>query len=116
MERVLYPKVSVIIPTYKRAKMLSRAIDSVLNQTYRNIEVIVVDDNNPNDEYRKATSLIMENYCTDERVHYICHEKNMNGSVARNTGMINASGEFVTFLDDDDIYMPQKVEKLVKMC
>lgn len=103
--------VSVIIPTYKRAEMLSRAIDSVLVQTYKNIQVVVVDDNNPDTEWRKKTSDIMKKYYDDVRVKYICHEKNMNGSVARNTGIANATGEIICFLDDDDWFYPNKVEQ-----
>lgn len=111
MEKIL---VSVIIPTYKRSKMLPRAIDSVLNQTYRNIQVVVVNDNNPNTSWFKDTSSLMEKYENDKRVKYICHEKNMNGSVARNTGIKESDGDIVAFLDDDDIYLPNKIEKQVQ--
>lgn len=106
--------VSIIIPTYKRADMLSRAINSVLNQTYANIEVIVVDDNNPDTEYRKSTENVMQQYRDDHRVVYIQHEKNKNGAAARNTGLSISKGEFISFLDDDDSYLPQKIEKQVK--
>ncbi len=105
--------VSVIIPTYKRADMLTKAIDSVLTQTYKNVEVLVIDDNNPNTEWRALTSEIMKQYSLNTRVRYICHEINKNGSAARNTGIQNANGEIITFLDDDDIYMPDKIEKQV---
>lgn len=108
------PKVSVIIPTYKRSEMLSRAIDSVLSQTYKNVEVVVVDDNNPDTDWRKNTADTMQKYVNDLRVKYVCHEKNMNGSVARNTGIKSATGEIVAFLDDDDWYLPTKIEKQVK--
>lgn len=110
MKKIL---VSVIIPTYKRSNMLLRAIDSVLNQTYDNIEVIVVDDNNPDSEWRIETLKRMKKYENDERVKYICHEKNKNGSAARNTGIKNANGEIIAFLDDDDMYCPNKIEKQV---
>lgn len=103
--------VSVIIPTYKRAIYLSRAINSVLNQTYTNVEVIVVDDNDPKSEWRTKTEVIMEQYKNDTRVNYICHKKNMNGSVARNTGIYNSNGEVICFLDDDDVYLPMKIIK-----
>ena len=81
------PKVSVITPTYKRSGMLPRAIKSVLNQSYQNIEIIVVDDNNPDTEWRIATEERMQEFKDDPRVMYVKHEKNMNGSVARNTGI-----------------------------
>jgi len=107
-------KVSVIIPTYKRSDMLCRAVESVLNQTYKEIEVIVVDDNDPDTEWRHNTSQIMERYCGNPRVKYVCHDKNMNGSVARNTGINIADGDLITYLDDDDIYTPEKIEKQVQ--
>ncbi|MGL5257921.1 MAG: glycosyltransferase family 2 protein, partial [Proteocatella sp.] len=102
--------VSTIIPTYKRADMLDRAILSVLNQTYKCVEVVVVDDNDPNSEWRIKTKNIMSKYQGDKRIKYICHEKNMNGSVARNTGIKNASGEIVCFLDDDDEFEKNKIQ------
>ena len=107
-------KVSVIVTTFKRADMLTRAIDSVLAQTYENIEIIVVDDNDENSQYRKNTEEKMLDYKKNKNIKYIKHKKNMNGSVARNTGIKNATGSLITFLDDDDIYFPQKVEKQVE--
>ena len=105
--------VSVILPTYKRSNMLGRAIDSVLNQTYKNVEVIVIDDNNPNTEWRSITEEKMQKYVGDDRVRYIKHEQNKNGAAARNTGLHAAKGEIITFLDDDDYYRPDKIEKQV---
>lgn len=107
------PLVSVIIPTYKRSDMLPRAIESVLSQTYANIQVVVVDDNNPDTEHRKNTEALMGRYESDERIKYVKHRKNSNGSVARNTGISSADGEIVAFLDDDDFYYPDKIEKQV---
>ncbi len=112
-ESIMRPMVSVIIPTYKRSDMLPRAISSVLNQTYSNIQVIVVDDNDPNTEYRKKTEILMNQYLSDERVKYIRHIKNSNGSVARNTGIKNSEGEIIAFLDDDDWYYKDKIEMQV---
>lgn len=107
-------KVSVIIPTYKRAEMLPRAINSVLEQSYKNIEVVVVDDNNPDTEWRKITEKLMKPYEADSRVQYIKNLKTLNGEVARNTGIRYARGEIVTFLDDDDLYDKEKVAKQVE--
>ncbi|WP_170875329.1 glycosyltransferase family 2 protein [Virgibacillus pantothenticus] len=107
------PLVSTIIPTYKRADMLSRAIDSVLNQSYTNVEVIVVDDNDPASEHRNKTEQIMRKYQDNKKVKYIKHSKNYNGSVARNTGITNAEGFYVCFLDDDNYFYPAKLEKQV---
>ena len=108
------PLVSVIIPTYKRPDFLDRAIDSVLNQTYKNIEVIVVDDNNPDTEGRRRTEGIMEKYSNNPLVHYVKHECNKNGSAARNTGFRVSHGVYVAFLDDDDQYLPKKIESQVE--
>ena len=105
--------VSVIIPTYKRAKYIDRAIQSVLNQTYQNFELIVVDDNDEDSEDRKYTSDLMKQYDDNEKVIYLKHKKNMNGAVARNTGIKQARGEFITFLDDDDYYLPKRLEIMV---
>lgn len=108
------PLVSVVIPTYKRSEMLHRAVDSVLNQTYPNIQVIVVDDNNPDTEWRAATTEKMRIYEHDARVKYVCHEHNRNGSAARNTGIRSADGEIIAFLDDDDWFHPEKVSLQVE--
>ena len=107
-------KVSVIIPTYKRANFIKRAIDSVLKQTYRNLELIIVDDNNPGDESRCTMEAIISQY-NDERLIYLKHEKNMNGATARNTGIAKATGEYITFLDDDDFFLNDRINKLVEV-
>lgn len=108
------PKVSVIMPTCKRAHFLSRAIDSVLSQTYENIEVVVVDDNANDEESRNATQQLMENYKDDNRVIYIQNATNLGGGISRNAGITACNGEYITFLDDDDIYLPPKVEGQLK--
>lgn len=107
------PLVSIIITTYKRPKYLVRAIESVLNQTYTNIEVLVVDDNDPDTEYREYTEELMEQFSDIDKVKYIKHEYNKNGAAARNTGIFEAKGKYVTFLDDDDEYRFDKVAKQV---
>lgn len=106
------PRVSVVIPTYKReTKYLLRAINSIKNQTYKNTEIVIVDDNPPDSEYRKSTIKFMKQYSNDPNVIYYINEKNMGGSLARNNGIEAATGEYITFLDDDDEYLPHKVEK-----
>lgn len=107
---IILGKVSVIIPTFKRPGELGRAINSVLAQTYSNIEVVVVDDNNDGDEFRKETELFMKRFESNDRVKYIKHTKNQNGSAARNTGIANSDGEFIAFLDDDDFYLSDRIE------
>lgn len=104
--------ISCVIPTYKRSETLTRAIDSVLSQTYPNMEVIVVDDNNPDDEYSQyVRTLIADNYANEPRVRYLAQEKHINGAVARNFGVAHADGEYVAFLDDDDEWRPEKVRR-----
>lgn len=107
------PLVSVIIPTYNRPKYLKRCLDSVLNQTYENIEIIVVDDNDPNSMARKETEEIIRPYIDNMKVIYIQHEYNKNGSAARNTGWRHSKGKYITFLDDDDEIAATKIEKQV---
>lgn len=108
------PSVSVIIPTYSRASLLSRAIDSVLDQNYQNFEIIVVDDNEPSSQFRTETEMIMKKYLNNQKVHYIKHNKNMNGSVARNTGIHHSSGELICFLDDDNYFYDNKLQRQVE--
>ena len=94
--------VSVVMPTYKRSEMLSRAIDSVLAQTYTNIELLLVNDNEPGDEFTKDLQQRVAVYSTDSRFKLILQEKHVNGAVARNVGIRQAKGEYIAFLDDDD--------------
>ena len=103
-------KVSVIIPTCKRPHFLARAVDSVLAQTYKNVEAVVVDDNIADSAERNKTSEIMKKYRDDPRVIYVMNERPLGGGLARNEGIKEATGEYITFLDDDDIYLPEKVE------
>lgn len=105
-------KVSVIIPTYKRSEAICRAVDSVLNQTLEEIEIIVVDDNGLGTDAGKETAKAMAKYKDNPHVIYVQHEKNKNGAAARNTGIQIAKGEYVSFLDDDDIYLPKRLEKM----
>lgn len=110
---MMKPKVSVVIPTFKRSEMLPRAINSVLNQTYQNVDVYVVDDNDPDTEFRKQTEITMAQFTNNSRVHYLKHERNKNGSAARNTGYRASSGDYIALLDDDDEYLPNKIEDQV---
>lgn len=102
--------VSVIIPTYKRPETLSRAINSILNQSYQNFEVIIVDDNSPDFIERTQTEKVMEKYLEDSRIKYIKHAENKNGSAARNTGFKSSNGEYIMLLDDDDEFFPDKIK------
>jgi len=97
------PKVSVIIPTYNRADTIQGAIYSVLNQTYTNFELLVVDDGSTDD-----TKEIV-NKINDSRICYIW-QRNQERSVARNNGIRSSTGDYVSFLDSDDEYLPHKLE------
>ena len=97
--------VSVIIPTYNRKRLLSRAVKSVLNQSYSNLECIIVDDAS-SDETREVI-----NSFQDDRIIYFRHEENKGASAARNTGIKKSQGEFIAFLDDDDLWFPEKLNK-----
>lgn len=105
-------KVSVIIPTYGKPLFLEKAIQSVLCQSLSDFELIIVDDNNPDTEARTQTEELVQKYkCTDSRILYIKHEKNKNGAVARNTGFAIAKGKYISLLDSDDEYMPDRLQK-----
>jgi len=99
------PKVSVIIPTHNRASFVCEAVESVLNQTFKDFELIVVDDGST-DKTRES----LEKY--RPIIHYIYQEKR-DRSEARNTGIKAAKGEYLAFLDDDDMWLPDKLKKQV---
>jgi glycosyltransferase involved in cell wall biosynthesis len=105
--RPCLPRVSVIIPTRNRSKLLQGAIESVLAQTYPHIEVIVVDDGSTDD-----TAEVVAQYAG--RVTYL-KQANQDVAAARNTGIRAASGDYLTFLDDDDLILPTKIEHQVRV-
>lgn len=109
------PKVSVIIPTYRRAENLSAAVSSVLDQTHQNLEIFVVDDNEPHSEDRQETALVMRSFEEDDRVRFIQLPKNMGGAAARNVGLYASTGDYICFLDDDDVFLPKKIEESVRV-
>lgn len=104
---VYLPRVSVIIPTYNRSKLLRETVESVLAQTYQNIEIIVVDDGSADD-----TAMVMAQYAG--RVTYLW-QSNQGVAAARNAGFRAATGEYLTFLDDDDMILPAKIERQVQV-
>lgn len=98
-------KISVIIPFYNRVSLLAEALHSVLNQTYKNIEVLLIDDGSTED-------LTPIRAFMDPRVRYI-YQKHQGVSAARNLGISLASGEYIAFLDSDDLFLPEKLEKQI---
>jgi glycosyltransferase involved in cell wall biosynthesis len=99
------PLVSVVITTYNRVVFLEKAIESVVNQTYTNIEIIVVDDGSKEN--------YAESICKKYSNCSYFYKKNGGISSARNFGVKNAKGQFIAFLDDDDLFMPNKIEEQV---
>jgi GT2 family glycosyltransferase len=96
--------VSVIIPTFNRAQIVGRAIDSALNQSHRDVEVIVVDDGSSDD----TGAAISRRYAREPRLRYV-HQRNGGVSSARNRGLREARGDFIAFLDSDDAWLPWKL-------
>ena len=98
--------ISIIVPYYNRFKCLPNLIESVKNQTHSQWELILVDDCSDD-------SADVKHYLTsinDPRIHYIRHESNLNGAQARNTGLQACSGQYVAFLDSDDVWDSKKLE------
>ncbi len=105
------PLVSIIITTYKRHDYLNRAIHSVLNQTYKNIELIIADDNDSDSEFSKQVeALVAEFRKNDDRIVYLPMGKNSGACHARNAGFAYSHGDYVDFLDDDDEFYPEKIQ------
>ena len=100
--------ISVITPTYNRGEILKETIQSVLNQTYQNFEYIIVDDGSTDN-----TKEIVQSF-QDKRIKYISQQHVGTPASGRNTGIKNAKGEFIAFLDSDDIWFPQKLEIQLK--
>lgn len=100
--------VSVIIPTYSRSDTLGRAIQSVLNQTYPQIEILVVDDNEPQSEYSKKVEELISSINANN-LYLVTQPCHINGAAARNAGIKVAKGEYISFLDDDDLLLPDKI-------
>jgi glycosyltransferase involved in cell wall biosynthesis len=100
------PLVSVIIPTYNRARMIKEAVDSVLAQDFKDFELIVVDDGSTDN-----TSDVLSSYADDISIFY---QENKGVSAARNRGIAEASGQFIAFLDSDDLWLPKKLTTQVE--
>ena len=100
--------VSIIMPSYNTAKFISETIMSVLAQTYPNWELIIVDDCSTDD-----TDAVIRPYLADDRIRYIKNEKNSGAAVSRNRALREAKGKWIAFLDSDDLWLPEKLEKQI---
>jgi chondroitin synthase len=119
---VVKNRASVIIPTHGDPLNLSAAIESALNQDYEDVEVIVVSDNGADNLYDNKIKEIINktnqglNTNTNQKLlRYIKHKENRNGAAARNTGILASTGEFIQFLDDDDIYLEGRISKAISV-
>jgi glycosyltransferase involved in cell wall biosynthesis len=101
-------KISVIIPTYNRAKLITKSINSVLNQTFHNFEVLIIDDNSTDNTEQEIAKI------NDHRIRYIKLENKQGSNFARNFGIEKAKGEYIAFQDSDDIFHEDKLEKQLK--
>ena len=107
------PLVSAVIPTYNRTSQTEAAVESVLAQTYPNVEVIVVDDGSKDGSGAIVEQFVHQKVSAGHRVFFFA-QPNQGASAARNTGIANAHGEYVAFLDSDDVWLPEKVEWQLK--
>lgn len=101
--------VSIIMPSWNTGKFIAESIRSVLNQTYINFELIIVDDCSTDN-----TDKIVNEFLKDKRIKYFKNEKNSGAAITRNKAIREAKGEWIAFLDSDDIWLPQKLEKQIK--
>ncbi len=101
--------VSIIMPSYNTASFIDESIQSVLSQSYTDWELIVVDDCSTDN-----TDDVIKPYLTDERIKYIKNDKNSGAAVSRNRALREARGKWIAFLDSDDLWMPDKLEKQVR--
>jgi len=106
MEADTTPLVSVIIPTFNRGGIVAEAIDSVLSQAYRQVELLVVDDGSSD-----TTDAVLRGY--SDRIHII-RQKNKGVSAARNSGIRRSRGPFIAFLDSDDLWLPEKLSRQIE--
>ncbi len=103
------PLVSVVVPTYNRARIIERTIDSILAQTYQDVEVVIVDDGSSDD----TRDCIARRYGADPRVRYV-HKENGGPATARNVGFKQARGEYIALLDSDDTWFPWKLSLQIR--
>lgn len=111
----MVPMVSVVVATYRREQALENALQSLAKQNYPNYEIVLVDDN-ANEEWNQKVGAIVEAFrkaYPDKTLNYIVNSPNKGSAVTRNIGIHAASSTYVTFLDDDDVYLPEKISNQV---
>lgn len=108
-------RVSVVIPTYRRRDSVLRAVHSALNQTYPNVEVLVVDDNGEGTAEQLQTEAVLRDLIERRAISYIVQARNSGANAARNAGINHSTGDYVAFLDDDDEWMKDKLRKQVEV-
>ena len=101
--------VSIIMPSYNTAEYISESIQSVQAQSYKNWELLIVDDCSADD-----TDIVVKSYLVDERIKYFKNEKNSGAAISRNRALREAKGKWIAFLDSDDLWTVDKLEKQVK--
>lgn len=104
-----YGLVSIIMPSYNTAKYIEKSINSILNQTYDNWELIIVDDCSTDDSDK-----IISNFLNDKRIKYFKNSKNSGAAVSRNKALREAKGKWIAFLDSDDLWAEEKLYKQLK--
>lgn len=105
--------VSVVMATYKREETLKKALKSLVEQTYDKVEIILVDDN-ANKEWNSKVEKIVNEISKIHPIVYIQNETNKGSAETRNIGIRQSTGDYITFLDDDDIYLPNKIKNQVE--
>jgi glycosyltransferase involved in cell wall biosynthesis len=103
------PAISVIVPTRKRNHLLPRCLQSLYAQTFQDFEIVLIDDNPP--ESRVSRDAALNGLLSDKRLRLIENPSPRNAAVARNLGLPEARGDWITYLDDDDVYRPHKLER-----
>ena len=100
--------VSIIMPSYNTAKYIADSVNSVIKQTYKNWELIIVDDCSTD-----HTDEIVNEFLEDKRIKYLKNEKNSGAAISRNRALREAKGRWIAFLDSDDLWVPEKLEKQI---
>ncbi len=101
-------KVSIIMPSYNTGQFIEETIESILSQSYSNWELIIVDDCSTDD-----TDLVINKFLDDERIIYLKNDHNSGAAVSRNRALSMAKGKWIAFLDSDDLWLPEKLEKQI---